>query len=175
MATPPLFLGYAPPPTPTCPPDDFSHYLTCPKMWLLIDSIVMHSVPIDPLKRLGLIDSNYQNLFTLSCCFHAYHAIKQVRINPTSALDFTSNTRLFSEAFIVAAHIVGLQHSSHSVDAGGVQPCQVALPQRTCIISLHLYVCICIYIYIYIGMMKTNVLFSPALRKTKVLYRSAQK
>ena len=31
---------------------------TCPKMWLVVDSIVMHSVPIDPLKRLGLIDSD---------------------------------------------------------------------------------------------------------------------
>ena len=32
-----------------------------------------------------------------------------------------------------------------------------------------------IYIYMYIGSVETNVLYSPALRKTNVLYRSAQK
>ena len=88
------------------PPDDFSYYLICPNMWRAIDSIVTHSVPIDPLKRLGLIDSNYENLFTLACCFHAYHAIKHVRNNNPSSLNFSVNIRLFSEAFVTAAHTV---------------------------------------------------------------------
>jgi len=101
------------------PCDDFSHYLICPKMWRVIDSIVTHSVPIDPLKRLGLIDSNYENLFTLACCFHAYHAIKHVRNNHPSSLNFSANIRLFSEAFVTAAHIVGLQYTSVSMNAGG--------------------------------------------------------
>ena len=101
------------------PPDDFAHYLICPKLWHLIDSVVTHSVPIDPLKRLGLIDPNYDNLFTLACSFHAYHAIKHVRNSPPSSLDFTSNSRLFAEAFLAAAHIVGLQYTRDSVDALG--------------------------------------------------------
>ena len=59
----------------TRPRDDFSHYLTCPKMWLLINFIVMRSFPLDPLKRLGLIGSNYQKTFALECCFHAYQSV----------------------------------------------------------------------------------------------------
>ena len=102
-----------------CPPGDFSHYLICPKMWHAIDSIVTHSVPIDPFKRLGLTDSTYDNLFPLACSFHSYHAIKHVRNSPYSSLDFTSNSRLFAGAFIAAAHIVGLQYSRDFVDAGG--------------------------------------------------------
>ena len=43
------------------PRDDFSHYLFCPSMWRIIDSIVLHSTPIDPLKRLGLIASIFEN------------------------------------------------------------------------------------------------------------------
>ena len=77
------------------PCDDFSHYLFCPSMWRIIDSIVLHSTPIDPSKRLGLIASNFENLFTLACAFHAYHNIKQVRDNPPSSLHFTKNIRLF--------------------------------------------------------------------------------
>jgi len=99
------------------PRDDFSHYLFCPSMWHIIDSIVLHSTPIDPLKRLGLLASNFENFFTLACAFHAYHSIKQVRDDPPSSLDFTKNIRLFSEAFISAARIVGLQYSRDSLDA----------------------------------------------------------
>ena len=86
-------------------------------MWRIIDSIVIHSTPIDPLKRLGLIDSNFENLFTLACSFHAYHSIKHVRIDPLSSLNFSDNIRTFSEAFIAVAHIVGLQYSRDSMDA----------------------------------------------------------
>ena len=105
-------------PTNGAPPlDDFSHYLYCPNMWRVLDSIVSHSIPIDPLKRLGLIDSNFENLFTLACSFHAYHSIKQVRNNLPTSLDFSENIRRFSEAFITVAHDVGLQHSRVAVDA----------------------------------------------------------
>ena len=102
-----------------CLPDDSPHYLICLNMWHRIDFVVTHSVPIDPFKVLGLIDSNCDNLFTLACIFHAYRGIDHVRNSPSSSLDFTSNIRLFAEAFVSAAHIVGLQYSRDFVDAGG--------------------------------------------------------
>ena len=101
------------------PPDDFSHYLICPEMWHLIDSIVLHDIPIDPVKRLGLVDTSYEILRTIACCFHAYHSIKHTRNNPPSSLNYLSNSRPFAGAFIAAARDTGLQHSADIEDALG--------------------------------------------------------
>jgi hypothetical protein len=94
-------------------------------MWHLIDSIVLHDVPIDPIKRLGLIDPSHDNLRTIACSFHAYHSIKHARNNPPSSLNYLSNSRSFAGAFIAAARDTGLQHSAGIEDifaaAGSVE------------------------------------------------------
>ena len=105
--------------------DSLSHYLLCPILWQIANSVACHEVPDDTLERIGVRSPTPNNLNLLACIFHSYHAIKHVRAPADTSLptlNFPAIRQNFAGALVAAASSSGLRCRSASstvdVDAG---------------------------------------------------------
>ena len=80
--------------------DSLSHYLLCPILWQIANSVACHEVPDDTLERIGVRSPTPNNLNLLACIFHSYHAIKHVRAPADTSLptlNFPASTGYFDD------------------------------------------------------------------------------